>query len=390
MASDPPRAIQCEFPSDAVAIERSPDGQLRYFRDDGPTREEYTYQKPFILELEITRRCNLRCVHCYAEAGPQPAADELSRSDLCRVLDQARGLGIRELSLTGGEVFLRPDFLDLVDDGLSRDFNVRFVTNGTLLDDRLLDGLCRRPIKLITISLDALSPAVHERIRGSDSHAPAVAAIERLRRAGFRVSVITAFSRFNLGEFDALLEFCVERRIDWQVQLTSAKGRCPQSITATPAEYYDLGEKVAAAWARDLPIHLIPMDDMSTPSLFSPLDQLHQTWQQRCTGGLLNLFVRANGDVTPCSALAFPECIVGNVRSESLADICREERCKHNLAWACADNLTGECAACRFQASCQGGCPEILLSMCRSRSENEYCYYRIEQQRILAEVLEDA
>ncbi len=390
MAADQPRAIPCEFPSDSVVIERAPDGALRYFRDEASGREEYSYEKPFILELEITRRCNLHCVHCYAEAASHPFADELSRAEIQRVLDEGREIGIRELSLTGGEVFMRPDFLDLVDDGLARGMNVRFVTNATLLDDELLVGLCERPIKLITVSLDAVSPEAHERIRGRDSHAPAVSAIDRLREAGFRVSIITAFSKLNLGEFDGLLRYCVERELDWQVQLTSAKGRCPQPITVTPEEYYSLGEKIAAAIASDLPIHIIPMDDMATPSLFSPLDQLSGTWQQKCTGGLLNLFVRANGDVTPCSALAFPSCVVGNVRRDSVADICREERCRHNLEWARSAELTGTCASCRFRAACQGGCPEILLSMCRSRTENEYCYYRIEKQRILSEVLEDA
>ena len=106
--------------------------------------------------------------------------------------------------------------------------------------------------------------------------------------------------------------------------------------------------------------------------------------------GLLNLFVRANGDVTPCSALAFPACIVGNVRRDPLRAVCEEERCRHNLEWLRPETLTGQCATCPFRAECRGGCPEILLSMCRNRTENEYCYHRIESERIVAEALPDA
>ncbi len=102
-----------------------------------------------------------------------------------------------------------------------------------------------------------------------------------------------------------------------------------------------------------------------------------------CTGGLLNVFIRANGDVTPCSALAFPDSIVGNLKQDSLRDICLEERCKKNLSWLTPDNLTGQCKGCTFIDKCRGGCPEILISMCKNRTENEYCYYRIEQNDIL-------
>jgi len=78
--------------------------------------------------------------------------------------------------------------------------------------------------------------------------------------------------------------------------------------------------------------------------------------------------------------------VVGNIRRESLGDICTQERCRHNLSWLGPGNLSGVCADCTFKHDCQGGCPEILMCMCKSRTENEYCYHRIEQQRILREV----
>ena len=384
-----PRAVRRDFASDAILVRTGPDGLRRYFLAEDPT-QEFSYRRPYILELEITRRCNLRCVHCYARAEDRPFDDELTFDELVSVLDQGRALGIRELSLTGGEVFVRRDFVDVIDAGLDRGYDVRFVTNATLLDQPLLRALCARPIKLITASLDAMSTAAHEAIRGPGSHRPARDAIDRLLDAGFPLSVITAFSRLNIGDFDALFEFCVRRRIDWQVQMTSAKGRCPQEITFSPAEYYAFGERVARAIASRPPMTIVPMDDVNTFSHFAPLSALSRHWQRGCMGGLLNLFVRANGDVTPCSALAFPACIVGNVRRDPLRAVCEEERCRHNLEWLRPETLTGQCATCPFRAECRGGCPEILLSMCRNRTENEYCYHRIESERIVAEALPDA
>lgn len=388
-AGEPPlQAMVCPSASDLMRVRREPDGTRRYFRAHSEAREEYSYRRPFILELEITRRCNLRCVHCYAEAEDRVFEDDLTFPEIEGVLDSARGIGIPELSLTGGEVMLRPDFLDIVDAGIRRGMNVRFVTNATLLDDGMLAALARRPIKLVTVSLDAMSAPVHEAIRGEQSHGPALENILRFKRTGFRVSIITAFSRLNVADFDPLLAFCREHRIHWQVQLTSAKGRCGSDITLSPEEYYALGEKVAAVLAdRHSGVIVIPMDDLATFSHFAPLNRLSTTWQGMCTGGLLNLFVRANGDVTPCSALCFDSCIVGNIRRDRLESICAEERCKRALAVFSKETREGACRSCAFLDECSGGCPEILLSMCRTPYENDYCYHRIEQDRILEEVL---
>jgi len=388
-SSDRPRALTRRFKSDAVRVLREARGEPRYVLADDPARE-ISYRSPYILELELTRRCNLRCVHCYARAEDRSFTEELSLPEIDRLLDQGREAGIGDLSLTGGEALLHPDFFAVLDGALSRGYETRFVTNATLVDERMLRELCQRPIKLVTVSLDAVTPEVHERIRGPGSHGPALRGIERLLDAGFPLSIITAFSRLNVEDFDALLAFCVAHRVDWQVQMTSAKGRCPGSIVFSPEEYYAFGERVAAALASQPPITIVPMDDLNTCSLFSPLSNLSRFWQGRCLGGLLNLFVRANGDVTPCSALAFPDFVVGNVRRDSLAAICAEERCRHSLAWLRPDALTGLCASCAKKERCSGGCPEILLSMCRARTENEYCYRHVEQRRILEEVLGDA
>jgi radical SAM protein with 4Fe4S-binding SPASM domain len=375
-----PRATPCLAADDSLRIETAPDGEERFFRADGSV--EYTYARPFILELEITRRCNLRCLHCYAHAGSE-SANELSRAEIRGFLDQARALGIDELSLTGGEATLHPDFVGIIDDALERGFHVRFVTNGTLFDRPLLRALCARPIKLITISLDGVSPEAHERIRGPGSHAKTMRAIDELQAAGFALSLITAFSKLNVGELDALLGFCVSRGLDWQVQMTSAKGRCPRPVTLSPEQYYWLGQKVAAAFTARLPINIVPMDDLAMPSLYEPLSALWGTWKGRCVGGLLNLFVRANGEVTPCSAMAFPGCAVGNLHRERLADICGEARCRKLLEERFG-KLSGVCASCPFGHACRGGCPDILYSMCERPTENEYCFYRLEQQELLA------
>ena len=106
------KAIRCPSASDTMRVVRNSNGMIQYFRYGTAEHEEYSYRRPFILELELTRRCNLKCVHCYAEAEDHWFKDELNFEEINCILDQAVEIGIPEISLTGGEVFLHPRFLE--------------------------------------------------------------------------------------------------------------------------------------------------------------------------------------------------------------------------------------------------------------------------------------
>ncbi len=370
--------------TDAVRVVRD-GGNWRYFKVG--TDREFTYRHPYILELEITWACNLACPHCYVDA-PLACPDELTADEIAAVLQDARNAGMRELSLTGGEVCCRPDLPEIIDRARDAGFPVRLVTNGTLVTSAVAQSWHAAGVQLVTVSLDAMDPAVHDAIRGPGNFARTRAGIDALQEAGVPVSLIAAFSRINLGQLQDLWEFAHARGLVLQVQMVSGKGRTPREILLTPGEYHRLGQEIARIFERH-PHRIVPMDDMVTPSACHPLSLLSSTWQKRCTGGILNVFVRANGDVTPCSALALPENVVGNVRDPGgLARILEEERCRENLAWCHARRLEGFCASCPHASFCHGGCPDILLTMCRSRHENEYCHYRVEMLSIREALLD--
>ena len=343
----------------------------------------YDYKRPFILELELTWKCNLKCYHCYVDAAEDTRCNELTFDEIKKIIDDGVDIGISELSLTGGEVFLCDHFFETLKYGHKKGMGLRFVTNGTLITDEIIERLKNLPIKLITISLDADDKDTHNKIRGCDCYSETVTTIDKLLGSGYRISIITAFSKDNLPFFDKTLQFCKDRKIDWQVQMTSQKGRCTMEHLLTPDQYYQLGEQVASAIYKGLPMHIIPMDDLATFSRFFPLSILSSTWQEGCSGGKLNMFVRADGSVTPCSAISFEPFIAGNIRDTNLKTICEKEMCKPCMKeWLDPSLLTGTCSTCPHKEVCRGGCPEILCTMCDSKRENKYCYWKIEEERI--------
>ena len=118
--------------------------------------------------LELTFRCNLRCVHCYAAHGHQgiPGKQELTFAEICGILDQIVDEGCLWLLLTGGEPLLRPDFLDIYTYAKRKGLLVTLFTNGTLITPRIADYLADwRPLK-VEITLYGRTQETYEARKG--------------------------------------------------------------------------------------------------------------------------------------------------------------------------------------------------------------------------------
>ena len=119
--------------------------------------------------IEITHRCPLRCVHCYNNL---PAEDgeirrrELTLEEHCRIVDEMAEAGCLWVLYTGGEILLRPDFLDLYGYAKRKGFLVTLFTNGFLLGEEIADALAERRPFLVEMTLYGRTAEIHERITG--------------------------------------------------------------------------------------------------------------------------------------------------------------------------------------------------------------------------------
>lgn len=137
------------------------------------------------IAFELTNRCNLNCRHCL-RGDEQPRAD-LPKELVFSVLDQARRLGITQVSFTGGEPLLHPDFEEIVRGAVRRDFTFSFVTNGYRLAGVLpwlSEPALRAKLFQVAVSLDGPDETAHDAIRGRGSFRKAMAAIAALHARG--------------------------------------------------------------------------------------------------------------------------------------------------------------------------------------------------------------
>lgn len=174
--------------------------------------QEQGLRPPKRLTLAITGACNLKCFHCWVDAGSSVSARHVSTSRLSRLIEEFASLGGEEICFTGGEPLCHPDWMRLMERALTYGFRtVSLQTNGTLLKDEDVRALAATelPGLSIQISLDGTTEPTHDMVRGQGAFAGAVRAVKALAQAGLarHISIFFTEMHHNLAEFPELLTF---------------------------------------------------------------------------------------------------------------------------------------------------------------------------------------
>ena len=189
-----------------------------------------------IIQVHPTRRCNLRCLHCYSWSAPEER-DQLSVETLENVLEDAAGLGYRVASFSGGEPVLYRDLGRLLARAKSFGFRTTVTSNGMLLDDQHMAMLAGRT-DVLAISLDGV-PESHNRMRVSDDAFERMQAnLERVRQSGITFGFIFTLTQYNVNEVDWIAQFAVEAGARLlQIHPLEEVGRASERLTgARPDE----------------------------------------------------------------------------------------------------------------------------------------------------------
>ncbi|MGC8551430.1 MAG: radical SAM protein [Phycisphaerae bacterium] len=156
----------------------------------------------------LTKRCNLKCVHCYASAGDKPAPGELTRQEGMNLLDDLAAFKVPAVLFSGGEPLTRPEVFDFITHARGLGLATTLSTNGVLIDDAVADRLAASGLKYIGISLDGRAER-HDKLRGMrGAFAASLAAIDRCRARGIKVGVRFTVHALNATDLDGIFALC--------------------------------------------------------------------------------------------------------------------------------------------------------------------------------------
>ncbi|MFV8754615.1 radical SAM protein [Nannocystaceae bacterium ST9] len=273
---------------------------------------------PAAVQWMVTRRCDLACGHCYAQAG-RKAFGELDTDEAKRlVVDATAELGCPLLVLAGGELWLRPDIEALIEHAVGRGLDWAMHTHGGHVAKHR-ELLRRHPPSLAAISLDG-DRELHDGFRGKvGSHAAALEAVRVLVDAGCREVVLgTTVTRQNADRIADMFELVVASGAhSWGLHLVAPEGRAELDLVPRPDQLRRIAAFARARRAR------FPVELCNEWGSAGRDDAHYRDRPFLCGAGRISLVIDPTGEVLPCTTSDLGES-EGNVRERSLRLIWRD------------------------------------------------------------------
>ena len=405
-----------------------------------PAKQEF---KPRLIFWEVTKGCNLRCIHCRATATELSSPTDLPTSRALDIIDQIAAFSNPILVLSGGEPLYRSDIFQLATYAKDKGLRVALATNGTLVTKEVARMIADSGVKRVSISLDGADALTHDTFRGiPGAFDAALHGFRNLKEVGMSVQINTTVARHNAHQLPQVLELAktvgadalhtfllvpvgcgvdiaaeqmvppeeYERMLNWFYD-QSLEGGIELKATCAPHYFRVVRQRrVADRHAAEAAAKAAPTS--STHPKIGPTDMLmpggtgislkpqgpppgHHTGHpsghpndmnamtKGCLAGTGVCFISHEGEVFPCGYLP---AIAGDLRREKFADIWANAKVFNELRDT--DNLKGKCGCCEFRNVCMGCRARAFAATGDYLDEEPFCVYEPKSPQLRARILQ--
>jgi AdoMet-dependent heme synthase len=299
---------------------------------------------PLSVHIDVTYRCNERCSHCYLDHDDK---GEMTTSEIRDLLDQLADAGVFFLAFSGGEVFMRRDFLDLVEYARRLQFNLKVKTNGVMIREHEAKRLNELGVEQVQLSVYSHRPEIHDAItKLPGSHKRTLQAIRFLKSQGLKVRIANVLMTVNRYDQQGTLALARELGVGYTLDPTvTPKMDGDTSVLALRVGESSLDELFLN------PELVGDVDEYCAPPVPVDEDVLEGT---SCSAGHTSCYISPYGDVFPCVQFPLP---TGNVRRQKFLDIWRDSPQMQEVRSIRIKDLT-VCSSCTHAASCTR-CPGL-------------------------------
>jgi len=299
---------------------------------------------PISVHLDVTYRCNERCVHCYLDHDDH---GEMSTAEIKNILDQLAEAGVFFLTFSGGEVFLRRDFFELIEHARKLLFNVKIKTNAVMIHEAEAQRIRGLGVDTVQISVYSHRAEVHDAItKLPGSFERTMKAIRFLREQGLKVTMANVLMSGNLGDQYELQKLAAEMGVHYTLDPTiTPKIDGDTSILSLRIP----GEALREVFRNPA---LVPnMEEFCAPP--KPVSEKDLEGYS-CSAAHSFCYISPYGDVFPCVQFPLPS---GNLRRQKFIDIWKHSPELNEVRSIRAKDLT-VCSSCSHVTSCTR-CPGL-------------------------------
>lgn len=319
--------------------------------------EEF-YKEPRILglQIEVSSRCNERCIHCYIPNAKKDDGEDMKLETILRVMDEAKEMGTLQVTLSGGELFMHKDIGIILRHARMNDFIINILSNLVLVNDKHIEILKEINPSLVQVSLYSMKAEEHDAITlRKGSFIKTKNAIERLVAADIPVQISCPVMKLNRKSYKDVLQYASKLRIKAQTDFIM--------MAQADGDTNNLAQRISLEETAELLTDMLEFDH----------DYLDTTLQQEpksldiekfkkmpvCGVGVDNICLTANGDYYPCAG--WQGMVVGNAYKQSLKDIWKNSPELKQLRTV-SNGSFPECIVCEARDYC---------AMCLVRNYNE-------------------
>jgi len=348
---------------------------MRSPREEEPLRVMAT---PRQVDVEITTACNLRCAYCSHFTSPGDVGEDLPLETWRDFFAELGRAAVMSVTLSGGEPFVRPDLLAIIEAVCANRLRFSILTNGTCITEEgaahiAATGRCDS----IQISIDGADPFTHDAFRGRGSFGLAVEGVRILREHGLPVTVRVTVHRRNVRSLPEIARFLLEDLglPSFSTNSASHMGLCRKNaamIQLTPEEHseaMDILMDLAERYEGRIDAQAGPLAD---GRLWSEMERARlegldtlpgRGYLTGCGGPYQSLAVRADGAYVPCSQLG--HLVLGYIGRDDLLTVWRTHPELQRLRRRVFIPLEGLafCRGCPYVPYCTGNCPALAYNL---------------------------
>lgn len=316
-----------------------------------------------IVVLEITNKCNLKCIHC--SVNYENLQDDLNLHEWIQILNKLKRFKPNKIVISGGEPFLYNEFFDLLKHITKNFSNVGLTSNGTLINQDICQQIKNIGLNEIQISIDG-TREIHNVIRGKGNYEKSIETIKLLKNNGFRVFSMTVLSKINFHLFEKIIMELFELKIDkigFERFTPIGRGKELNNNCLTKEDLNNIYEKYKnlkktyPVIFNDPLFNLVPTKN----NLYFPTDG--------CLAGINNFVIGNNGDLKVCTRLPYR---IGSLLNKNLSELVRTDEVIKNL---CLRNFQGKCGTCSNVYICGGCRAEAYSKNNNIFDEDSWCWH---------------
>jgi radical SAM protein with 4Fe4S-binding SPASM domain len=299
---------------------------------------------PLSVQLDLTYRCNERCIHCYLDHADH---GEMTTAEIKELLSQMADAGVFYLTISGGEILMRRDFFEILEYARAKTFCIKLKTNGVLIRAKEAERIRVLGVESVQISIYSHRPEVHDAItKMPGSLKQSIEAMRLLRSYGLHVIIANVLMVQNVQDYAGVKALATELGAQYTLD--------PTITPMMDGDRSILRLNVNEAALREVFVNEMlvgNVEEFCAPPLSADEDALNSL---PCSAGHTACYVSPYGDVYPCVQFPLPS---GNVRRTRFADIWRDSPQLNEVRSITLRDLPS-CSRCAHGGSCTR-CPGL-------------------------------